>query len=167
MKLLHLVVSLLLLGLAAPSSTAAQAYEFPPSGRFLLARSLGPQLLRQCSSDAPSDAVQFWQPALSDIRNLENALGPFLDQLVKSRATVPPRQHSYRRQYVGFVRNGERFIYGNFYPSRVVSDFWRAGDILDEKRTPVIVCDGRAAFWGIVFRPTTKTFEDLAFNGEA
>ena len=64
----------------------------------------------------------------------------------------------YHRQYVGIVVNGKRLIYGNFYPASVSEYF-------DEKSTPVVVCDGGASFWGIVFEPESSVFLELQVNG--
>ena len=74
--------------------------------------------------------------------------------------SVPPKGANYRRQYVGFVRNGERFIYGNFYRESSI----RAMKF-NELTQPMAVCDGGPSFWGIVYRVSTKTFEEPAFNG--
>jgi hypothetical protein len=37
----------------------------------------------------------------------------------------------------------------------------------DESVQPVVACDGGNAFWGIIYKPSTKTFEEIAFNGFA
>jgi hypothetical protein len=36
---------------------------------------------------------------------------------------------------------------------------------LDERSTPVVVCDGGPAFWGVVFDPESNAFLDLRVNG--
>jgi hypothetical protein len=57
--------------------------------------------------------------------------------------------------------NGERYIYGNFYPA--LDEFGH----INEARQAVQVCDGGHAFWGIVYRLKDGTFEDPQFNGVA
>jgi hypothetical protein len=135
----------------------------PKTGRFIFPASGGRELLSQCSRPAPSEIAGFWQPTAQDIDELETALSKYLEQREKDKKQTPPKAN-YHRQYVGFVRRlnsehpNERFIYGNFYPER-------DGSQLDESKTAIQVCDGGPVFWGIVYRPSTKTFEDLDFNG--
>lgn len=83
-----------------------------------------------------------------------------MDQREKAGKTVPPKGTKYHVQYVGFIRNSERYIYGNFYPASQESGAY-------EERQAVQVCDGGHAFWGIVYRLKTRTFEDPQFNGFA
>jgi hypothetical protein len=86
-----------------------------------------------------------------------------LEERKKFGKSVPLEKTKYHRQYIGFVRNGERFIYGNFYPDSALGHDAK----FDETTQPLMVCDGGPAFWGIVYRVSTKTFEEPAFNGRA
>jgi hypothetical protein len=117
-------------------------------------------LLDQCSRRTPEPVEGFWTPSSRDITELETLLGNFLETDAAAKSIRPLDQ--YHRQYVGFTKGGKRFIYGNFYkaPSHIVSKY-------DESTQPVVVCDGGRSFWGIEFSLESKSFIDLAFNGEA
>ncbi len=151
-------ISWLIVVLAVGLFAAGQSSTFTPSGRFLLHPPAARQIFHQCSRSAPSAKSDLWDPSTKDLDDLEVSLGKYLDQLDKTGKTIPPKGTKYHRQYVGFVRNGERYIYGNFYP---------AGDefSIDEARQAVQVCDGGHAFWGIIYRVKTRTFEEPQFNG--
>jgi hypothetical protein len=75
---------------------------------------------------------------------------------------VPPSQQ-FRRQYIGFTRNGERLIYANFSPIHA-DELGSKWPILER---PVVVCDGGAGFWGVVYDPKIERFEEPQFNGVA
>lgn len=147
------------------SAAAPQSYNFPPAGRFILPTSLGKGLLQQCSRPAPTGVTEFWQPSTEGVDELEASLAKYLEQRDKAGKSGPPKG-SYHRQYVGFVTGarsvypGERFIYVNFYLDTTVPPNWG-----NESAQPMAVCDGGPAFWGIVYRVSTKTFEDPQFNG--
>lgn len=140
---------------------SAQAWQdplFPVDGRFVLSPTAGPKLLTQCSRDTPKGASEYWEPSVSEVTELESALPRFLVSLKQRGARIPPLTHSYHRQYVGFVKDGVRFIYGSFYPRDMP---FRKG----ESSTPLIVCDGGLDFWGIAYRVDTHEFEEPKMNG--
>lgn len=62
----------------------------------------------------------------------------------------------YHRQYVGVVRDGRRFIYGNFAPRDLEPG------VLNR---PIIVCDGGPQFFGVEYEPATERFTLVSFNG--
>lgn len=69
---------------------------------------------------------------------------------------IPPR--GWARQYVGVVRDGRRFIYGNFFPlDPTLDNRWREGLI--------VVCDGGPDYFGVEYDIDRKEFSHLAFNG--
>ena len=103
---------------------------------------------------------ELWEPSGKDLDELETSLAKYLKEREKGGKPVPPKRARYHRQYVGFTRNGERFIYGNFYPAG-------AEFLANESSKPVQVCDGGPVFWGIVYRVKTQTFEEPQFNGYA
>jgi hypothetical protein len=152
-------ISKLVVMLAVGSLAAAQSSSFDPSGRFLLHPPAAGKIFEQCSRSAPSAKSELWEPSAKDLDDLEASLAKYLDQREKAGKTVPPKETKYHRQYVGFIRNRERYIYGNFYPA--LDDI---GNI-NEARQAVQVCDGGLAFWGIVYRLKDGTFEDPQFNG--
>jgi hypothetical protein len=147
------------------SAAAPQSYNLPPAGQFILPTSLGKGLLQQCSRPAPTGVTEFWQPSTKEVDELEASLAKYLEQHEKAGKSVPPKG-SYHRQYVGFVagarsvHRAERFIYANFYLDTAVPPNWGS-----ESAQAMAVCDGGPAFWGIVYRVSTKTFEDPQFNG--
>jgi hypothetical protein len=145
---------------ACLGSSATDSFLAPAAtGRFVIDVSHGKELLKQCSRGTPAGVSEFWQPSPSEIDELEVSLRIYLDTRAKTDQAVPPGKQNYHRQYVGFVRKSEKFIYGNFYPAFAVAGH------SNESKQPVGVCDGGPAFWGIVFRVSTKTFEEISFNG--
>jgi hypothetical protein len=141
----------------AQQAVPAAQMQLPSGGLFILPVSAGQSLLRQCSRSSPSNVSQFWSPSLEQIQRLEHDL-PMYVRPGDGRKPVIADTVQYHRQYVGIVVNGKRLIYGNFYPTSV-------SDYFDEKSTPVVVCDGGASFWGIVFEPESSVFLDLQING--
>ena len=138
-------------------------FDSPTKGRFLLGPSFGSELFKQCSRATPENASAFWQPSAHQIEELELALSSYLDAREKSGQPIPPKGQAYHRQYVGFKRGTEQFIYGNFYPASAAIGVWKKREM--ESKQAFGVCDGGPAFWGVAFRMSTKTFEDLRFNG--
>jgi hypothetical protein len=127
----------------------------PLQGRYVLPANLGPALLQQCSRTAPSNVTEFWVPSEADIVDLEQRLSAYL---LQANSRKPPAD-SYHRQYIGFIRNGTRLIYGSFYAASFPS--------ANDSKAPVMICDGGPAFWGIVFNTDTKVFTEIQFNGYA
>jgi hypothetical protein len=68
-------------------------------------------------------------------------------------ATRAPESY---RQYLGVVIGGRRLIYVNVFPRRP-STGWRTHFVR--------VCDGGAAFWGVLFDPQARRFFSPQFNG--
>jgi hypothetical protein len=152
--------AVLLVGaIAAASASLAQSVEMklPGTGFFVLPVNAGQSLLRQCSRETPANVSQFWNPSSEQIQKLEFLLPKYVRDGAGRKPSIKDGLE-YHRQYVGIVVNGKRLIYGNFYPASV-------SDYFDEKSTPVIVCDGGASYWGIVFEPESSVFLDLQING--
>ena len=126
----------------------------------MLSPAAGPKLLAQCSRNTPSGITEYWEPSIAEIAELETKLPRFLVSYKHRGGRIPPLSHSYNRQYVGFVRGGVRFIYGNFYPHDM--PFRKR-----ESTSPIIICDGGSDFWGIAYRVDTHEFEEPQMNGEA
>jgi hypothetical protein len=85
---------------------------------------------------------------MSDALALERLLPPALKQRhpEKDWSGFPER---WGRRYVGIIRGGKRFVYGDYFPAGI-------GD----------VCDGGARFFGAEYDFQTKTISHLAFNGQ-
>ena len=67
---------------------------------------------------------------------------------------------NWKRQYVGIVRGGRRYIYGNYFPADGPNHFnamWR--------EEPMVVCDGGPRFFGAEFDVAAKRITHLDFNG--
>ena len=150
---------LLAWAVAAAGAALAQSPEMklPGTGAFILPVNAGQSLLRQCSRGTPANVSQFWNPSPEQIRKLESLLPQYLRHGTDRNPNIPDNVE-YHRQYVGIVVDGKRLIYGNFYPASV-------SDLFDEKSMPVVVCDGSASFWGVVFEPESSAFLDLQVNG--
>ena len=134
-------------------------FQLPPNGFVILPASHGAALLKQCSRSTPQNVSEFWQPSQSQIAVLEKSLPNFI--LARATRHEPiPDLRPYHRQYVGVVVNGERLIYGNFYPSE--KPFIKSSNSL-----PVVICDGGPAFWGILYSPKSGAFRELMRNGVA
>ena len=169
-KSIPIVCAALLLAATTRATRAEVDIQLPAAGRFILSPSQGGELLHQCSRDAPKEADGYWQPSPEDIDEVESSLQKFIKAPENSSSTgllEVAKQYSvmFHRQYVGFIKNGERYVYGNFYSEREVVGISKTAPV-DELK-PMVVCDGGPSFWGIVYRVSTKRIESIAFNGEA
>jgi hypothetical protein len=144
------VLLLLLIGLVYATTCGARDRQI-----FVLTPTAGPNLLGQCSRPEPQNDGGFWAPTSAQIADLESHLRAFLASTPKA-ATLFDLDR-YHRQYLGFLRGGKRFIYGNFY-----SHYY---DPKREATQPVLVCDGGRGFWGIVYSVDSSTFSDFFVNG--
>ena len=142
---------------AAASLAQSPAMKLPGAGVFILPVNAGQSLLRQCSRGTPANVSQFWNPSPEQIQKLESLLPQYVRHGADRNPNIPDNVE-YHRQYVGIVVDGKRLIYGNFYPASV-------SDLFDERSMPVVVCDGSASFWGVVFEPDSSAFFDLQVNG--
>src|ERR1700759_2740559 len=70
----------------------------------------GTELLKQCSRETPENVNSFFAPELSEIVDMEQQLMPYL-----IRIQLHINLQNYSRQYIGFVADGKRYIYGNFF----------------------------------------------------
>ena len=119
-------------------------------------------ILRQCSRAAPAAGEGSWQPAPSDIAALEAALAAGLAAQRRPGPDWSRAPEGWKRQYVGILRGGRRFIYGNFVPSSAGA----AGSQPSRWRSEVImVCDGGPAFFGVEYDVAARRFTHFAFNG--
>ena len=145
----------LLLGACAGGGAAA------PNGRVAtLPEGAAAGLLRQCSRSAPPMGESTWHPTAQDVALLERQLPAALAAAPEARGEdFSGLLLRWRRQYVGLVRGGRRFVYGNFLPGG-------PGDGEARWRTePTIVCDGGPQFFGVEFDQASGRITHLAFNG--
>lgn len=128
---------------------AAGGPDGPPDAKARSWRILPPSavtaMLDQCSRSVPQAGEDSWQPAPADIERLEALLPSALasSPALAARSTdFSQLLTRWGRQYVGIVRDGRRFVYGNFFPVR--------GDRPPQvDAQPLIVCDGGPAFFGV------------------
>lgn len=121
-------------------------------------------MLDQCSRHTPAYEGS-WTPTEQQISKLEKDL-PNLNKLNAvnccGKGKIIGKASEYKRQYVGIISKSKKTIYINAYPSN-----W---SLFESKEAiagyPVSMCDGGKNYWGAVYNPKTRSFSELAFNGE-
>ncbi|HEX8844193.1 MAG TPA: hypothetical protein VF791_06095 [Pyrinomonadaceae bacterium] len=105
------------------------------------------------------EVKEFWTPDKVEVLKLERGISAYLKK-PESKASpgLWSKLMSYKRQYVGIVKNGHKKIFANF--------FCDAGG-RDWKTTPIFVLDGGDCFFTILYDPNSDAFSDLSINGEA
>jgi len=142
------------------SGPAAMAAALPP-GAVVLPGERVDAMLQQCSRGTPAKGEATWQPQPKDILALEALLPAALSRHFgrgDPRWTTAPA--GWGRQYVGIVRGGRRFIYGNYFPKRDSKPLSPTGG-------PTIVCDGGPDFFGVEYDVAARRITRLDFNGVA
>ncbi|MEP9360555.1 hypothetical protein [Sphingomonas sp. KR3-1] len=120
-------------------------------------------MLRQCSRAVPKPGESGWTPSAADVARLEAKLPAALrlmrpDPFARKELAAVPQ--GWLRQYVGIVRGGKRYIYGNFMPDTIgLRSHWR-----DQ---PIDICDGGPANFGAEYDVAKDAIDHLAFNGMA
>jgi hypothetical protein len=155
--------AILLVLISSGLAWLAVPYVWLPNGTSTISLWWAADTFHQCSRDVPRTDGKYWLPTATEIAKLESELGPMLDLRDKRGQSVPPKFQQFRRQYIGFTRNGERLIYGNF-SSEYDDEPWRRWSLLEK---PAVVCDGGHYFWGVVYKPKSNEFEEPHFNGAA
>ncbi|QNQ09979.1 hypothetical protein [Sphingomonas alpina] len=131
-----------------------------PKGAYILPGSAVPKILRQCSRSAPKIGEGSWQPQAAGIRELEAALpGELRKRSSGESSHWQNLLRDWRRQYVGIVRGGRRYIYGSFAQDDSSSIAF------DWQREPMQVCDGGVSFFGVEYDVARRRFTHVAFNG--
>jgi hypothetical protein len=155
----HALIAACMLFVAGQSFAQMASFGLPKTGSFVLSVGLGSALLKQCSRDVPRPVSGFWLPSSEQIAKLEQRAVAYVGDSESKKQRAPDRI-AYHRQYVGVVVKGKRLIYGNFYPANFESS-------RNEASSSVVICDGGASFWGLVFDPETNQILELRLNGEA
>ncbi len=127
----------------------------PVGGRMNMWMKYAVPFLRPCSRGGPEGVASFWAPTEAQLDALEEKLVVFLASH-EADESLPPSD-DYHRQYLGFVKGGRRYIYGNFYPGqgRMTSA---------EVNNPFRICDGGHFYWGVVYDLESGEFSDLRVN---
>jgi hypothetical protein len=155
---------------------AGRLPSFDPADGTVFSAAKARELLEPCSRSGPKGVTGTWQPEPQQIRDLEARLPEALVRGFQSAHADARNNHqvlpTFDRQYAGVVIGGRKLIYINAFPHSIVDfdgtdlmSLWRKG--ADWRRKPVVICDGGDAFWGALYDPQSKTFEDFEFNGVA
>lgn len=136
-------------------------YVVAPDDGVVLSRQDAPGVVRPCSREFPAGLEGYWQPSPAEVRALESALPRRLAQDIPRPGVMRSvRRLRVYRQYVGMYRAGTRVIYINGMPPDAVEpqkDEWRRGGLQ--------VCGGGTLFFGLVYIPSTQTFDSFEGNG--
>ncbi len=130
---------------------------------YLLPVSETSSALAQCSRSVPK-STGTWSPTLQDMALAERDL----DKIGRLRANCCVRgarirdPRNFIRQYVGIVLGSRKVLYINAFPIELPS---RGLEQLGQKA--MVACDGGPGYWGVVYDPQTRRFEDLSVNGLA
>ncbi len=119
------------------------------------------EMLRQCSRAAPKAGEGGWLPTAKDVAKLETKLPEALRVAALNAYAYKELQGAPKgwvRQYVGIVRGGKRFVYGNYAPAGGnFTTGWRG--------QPINICDGGPALFGAEYDVEMDAISHLAFNG--
>jgi hypothetical protein len=162
--LLLLTLTTIFGGLCASS----QNVNFKPLFSAGLDTTQGRLLLKQCSRATPKNISSFWSISSDNIDVLESNFETIYSLTSKKCCWTDGTVDSLKNfgfQYVGVVIGGQRFIYVNAFPLDVLETVKHFRSKFDPTKTPIIVCDGGASFWGGLFNIETQTFSSLSFNG--
>lgn len=100
-----------------------------------------------------------WTPDKNEIIKLEAKIKSYVKKAAAKRSPkLWSKLATYKRQYVGIIRNGRKVIFSNF--------FCQSFDI-DWKTTPVAVDDGGDCYFTVLYDSASAIFSDLRINGEA
>ena len=152
----------LVLGVSAPGF--AREPPPPPGHSVLLPAEQGTPLVQQCSRAVPRITAT-WSPTGRDVRRLEADLRHLKGQRAAACCSQKAQMDDalkYYRQYAGVVRGGRRLIYVNAF----LNPPGPGPDAVDWKQKPVIACGGGVDNWGVLYDPESRTFAQLAFNGD-
>jgi hypothetical protein len=160
-----LIMAFLLAMLLAVMPVSARVRPLGPY--VIFSGKLVPDMLSQCSRDTPLHDAPTWQPTSRDIAVLERALPGFLKTRKTDMGDPPPASLAQiNRQYVGFTKAGRRYVYGNYFPEIPATDkYYTPEQRASWRATPMIVCDGGPAYFGVAYDVAARRFTHLAFNG--
>lgn len=102
----------------------------------------------------------YWTPSSEEIARLEVQLMPYLEGLtVPHPKAIAAMLGSYKRQYLGYINGGKKWIYVNSIckTSWTEDGFWH-----DEL---IIVFDGGPCFFTVRYDLSSSQFDQLRING--
>jgi hypothetical protein len=120
-------------------------------------------------------ARPLWTPSPEEIARLESKLKPYLEDVANGRnkevadywrapsqvKAILARLGSYKRQYFGFTYDGKKWVYVNGF----CEEHWKNEDYWRDRM--VVVFDGGACYFRVLYDPATSQFDQLTINGEA
>lgn len=117
----------------------------------------GAAVLNQCSRSVPDGKFRLWVPTGNDVKELEQQLPSFVGRhLPVYLDELPQPLDDYKRQYVGLSNDSGKFVYVNLF---------LADSRMDWRQRAIVVCDGGAAFFGVLYNVGTHRFVHIAYNG--
>ena len=138
-----------------------------PNGAYLLPKDADPKmmhLLLEEWCDRASDGYKFSPLTENDIRDVENDLTPLLHGKRAEGYEIPEFPGDYVRQYVGFSRDGRRFLCGNAVriDSRSLDRLRRIASV---DTVPLILADGGTETFGFEYDVEARQFTSFAVGG--
>lgn len=144
---------------APVSANAEDSFEIIKTEEFegvIFPRQKGKDFVRAFTG---ADEREFWTPSRANVLRLERKIEAYLKKAAARRSpNLWSKLSTYKRQYAGFVRNGRRMIFANFFCESLNTDW---------KTTPIAVADGGDCFFNVLYDVDSATFSDLQINGEA
>lgn len=105
-----------------------------------------------------NDINEFWLPTEQDVAALEAALPDYLtanDEMFENLPVLWERLSKYKRQYVGYLENGQRVIYVNYFYNPPDNNW---------KKEFILVMDGGDSYFNLRFQVETGQFYGLEVN---
>jgi hypothetical protein len=100
-----------------------------------------------------------WTPTLADLEVLESKIDAYAQTVSPPSGQEPPTTLAdYKRQYAGYIEDGNRKIFVNSFCDDMGSDW---------QREPIFVMDGGTCFFTARYDVEKQEFEALYFNGSA
>jgi hypothetical protein len=138
-----------------------------PEGATIFSGPSAESIFEQCSRRSPERGEGAWQPAPDHVRRFESRLAAELPRRIDGLRDLWPAARErlqgfpsgYRREYVGIVRSGRRYLYGNFVPLDALEPFDSAVE-----EGPASVCDGGPVFFGAEYDAASDAVTHLDFN---
>jgi hypothetical protein len=117
---------------------------------------------QQTSTYNPFRKDTCWTPSLDQIKELEYILPSWLASSDhKDSPKILANLNNYKRQYMGFIKNGNKYIYVNAF-----CDVF-AKENKNWQTEYVLVWDGGSCFFQIVYDLINRVFIEFYVNGEA
>lgn len=122
------------------------------------------KMLEQCSRGTPQKGSGWFRPTRQQIDALDRATARDLAKLTWPRdrvkvSNVATLRREYAVEVVGIVRDGQRFVYGNYFPLTFYDG------VKEAATSPTIVCDGGPRLFGVEIDARTGSLTHIAFNG--